>query len=36
MMPVGADLTAAPVTRCRAFRIPNVAVEPAFEDFQPF
>jgi predicted O-methyltransferase YrrM len=32
----GADPRAAPVTRCRAFRLPGEPSEPPFESFQPF
>ena len=32
----GADPTADPVIRCRAFRLPDVAVEPPFASFHPF
>jgi predicted O-methyltransferase YrrM len=32
----GADSRAAPVTRCRAFRLPGEPSEPPFESFQPF
>jgi predicted O-methyltransferase YrrM len=33
---IGNDPAAARVTRCRAFRLPDVVAEPAFEDFRPF
>jgi predicted O-methyltransferase YrrM len=33
MVTSGADPTAEPVTRCTAFRLPDVAFEPSFEDF---
>jgi predicted O-methyltransferase YrrM len=36
MVTIGAEPTATPVTRCTAFRLPDVAFEPAFEDFHPF
>jgi predicted O-methyltransferase YrrM len=36
LMPIGGDPTATTVPRCRAFRLPSVAFEPAFEDFQAF
>jgi predicted O-methyltransferase YrrM len=36
MVTIGAEPTATPVTRCKAFRLPEVAVEPAFKDFHPF
>lgn len=35
-MPIGAHPEAEPVTRCRAFRLPERPFEPAFEEFQPF
>jgi predicted O-methyltransferase YrrM len=36
MVTTGADPTAMPVTRCQAFRLPDVAFEPPFRDFHPF
>jgi hypothetical protein len=36
MVTVGAEPTATPVTRCKAFRLPDVAFEPPFKDFHPF
>ena len=36
MVTSGADPTVTPVTRCTAFRLPDVAFEPPFQDFRPF
>jgi predicted O-methyltransferase YrrM len=33
---VGADPTAEPMTRCTAFRLPNLPFEPSFQEFHPF
>jgi predicted O-methyltransferase YrrM len=36
VMAADGDAGAAPVVRCAAFRLPDAAVEPSFENFQPF
>jgi predicted O-methyltransferase YrrM len=35
-IPGGGDRRATPVTRCRAFRLPDPPFEPSFEEFVPF
>jgi predicted O-methyltransferase YrrM len=36
MVTTGVGPTATAVTRCQAFRLPDIAFEPPFQDFHPF